>query len=61
MAKQEVFDVCVNGFLCDPMYGGNRDYAGWKVTGYPGRQHHRGGYTKDQMLGKEPIVPVWKA
>ena len=51
----------VFGFLCDPMYGGNRDYAGWKVTGYPGRQHHRGGYTKDQMLGKEPIVPVWKA
>lgn len=51
----------VFGFLCDPVYGGNRDYAGWKVTGYPGRQHHRGGYTKDQMLGKEPIVPVWKA
>jgi gluconate 2-dehydrogenase gamma chain len=51
----------VFGFLCDPSYGGNRDYAGWKVVGYPGRQHHRGGYTKDQMLGKEPIVPVWKA
>jgi gluconate 2-dehydrogenase gamma chain len=51
----------VYGFLCDPAYGGNRDYAGWKVVGYPGRQHHRGGYTKDQMLGKEPLVPVWKA
>jgi len=51
----------VFGFLCDPAYGGNRDYAGWKVAGYPGRQHHRGGYTKDQMLGKEPIVPAWKA
>lgn len=51
----------VFGFLCDPSYGGNRDYAGWKVVGYPGRQHHRGGYTKDQMLGKEPIVPVWKS
>jgi gluconate 2-dehydrogenase gamma chain len=50
----------VFGFLCDPSYGGNRDYAGWKVVGYPGRQHHRGGYTKEQMLGKEPIVPVWK-
>jgi gluconate 2-dehydrogenase gamma chain len=49
------------GFLCDPVYGGNRDHVGWKVVGYPGRQHHRGGYTKDQMLGKEPIVPVWKA
>jgi gluconate 2-dehydrogenase gamma chain len=50
----------VFGFLCDPRYGGNRDYAGWKVVGYPGRQHHRGGYTKEQMLGKEPLVPVWK-
>jgi len=49
------------GFLCDPSYGGNRDYVGWKVVGYPGRQHHRGGYTKDQMLGKAPIVPVWKS
>jgi gluconate 2-dehydrogenase gamma chain len=51
----------VFGFLCDPVYGGNRDHVGWKVTGYPGRQHHRGGYTKEQMLGKAPIVPVWKA
>jgi gluconate 2-dehydrogenase gamma chain len=51
----------VYGFLCDPSYGGNRDYAGWKVVGYPGRQHHRGGYTKEQMLGTAPIVPVWKA
>lgn len=51
----------VFGFLCDPVYGGNRDYIGWKVAGYPGRQHHRGGYTKEQMLGKEPIIPAWKA
>jgi gluconate 2-dehydrogenase gamma chain len=50
----------VFGFVCDPSYGGNRDYAGWKVVGYPGRQHHRGGYTREQMSGKEPIVPVWK-
>ncbi len=50
----------VFGFLCDPAYGGNRDYVGWKVVGYPGRQHHRGGYTPDQMQGKEQIVPVWK-
>jgi gluconate 2-dehydrogenase gamma chain len=51
----------VFGFLCDPVYGGNRDYVGWKVTGYPGRQHHRGGYTAQQMLGQQPIIPAWKA
>ncbi len=27
---------CVDGFLSDPMYGGNRDGAGWKLIGYPG-------------------------
>ena len=47
----------VYGFLCDPSYGGNRDYAGWKVVGYPGRQHHRGGYTKDQMARERADRP----
>ncbi|MCC6849052.1 MAG: gluconate 2-dehydrogenase subunit 3 family protein [Deltaproteobacteria bacterium] len=51
----------VFGFLADPSYGGNRGWVGWKVVGYPGRQHHRGGYTAPQMLGTEPIVPVWKS
>jgi gluconate 2-dehydrogenase gamma chain len=23
------------GFLADPKYGGNRDFAGWKLVGYP--------------------------
>jgi gluconate 2-dehydrogenase gamma chain len=26
------------GFLADPIYGGNRDFAGWKLLGYPGIQ-----------------------
>jgi gluconate 2-dehydrogenase gamma chain len=26
------------GFLADPIYGGNRDFAGWKLVGYPGAQ-----------------------
>jgi gluconate 2-dehydrogenase gamma chain len=49
------------GFLSDPTHGGNRDYAGWKVVGYPGSAHHRGGYTPAQMIGKERIVPVWES
>jgi gluconate 2-dehydrogenase gamma chain len=24
------------GFLADPLYGGNRDKAGWKLVGFPG-------------------------
>lgn len=28
----------VEGFLCDPMYGGNRDFLGWELLGFPGVQ-----------------------
>ena len=48
------------GFLADPRYGGNRDYVGWKLVGYPGPRHHAGGYTAKQMLGQAEIEPVWK-
>ena len=48
------------GFLADPKYGGNRDYAGWRVVGYPGPRHEAGGYTPAQMLGQEPIRPIWE-
>jgi gluconate 2-dehydrogenase gamma chain len=47
------------GFLADPKHGGNRDFAGWKLVGYPGPRHAGGGYTPDQMLGKAPIPAVW--
>jgi gluconate 2-dehydrogenase gamma chain len=47
------------GFLADPKYGGNRDYAGWKVVGYPGGGHHLGGYSPGQMMGKEKIKTAW--
>jgi len=48
------------GFLADPRYGGNRDYAGWRVSGYPGPRHRMGGYSPAQMAGEAPIEPVWK-
>lgn len=28
----------VEGFLCDPMYGGNRDFLGWRTIGFSGIQ-----------------------
>jgi gluconate 2-dehydrogenase gamma chain len=27
-----------DGMFADPVYGGNRDYAGWRLIGYPGAQ-----------------------
>jgi gluconate 2-dehydrogenase gamma chain len=47
------------GFLADPKYGGNKDYAGWRVSGYPGPRHRMGGYSPAQMAGEAPVVPVW--
>jgi gluconate 2-dehydrogenase gamma chain len=26
----------MEGFFADPIYGGNRDKAAWKMVGYPG-------------------------
>lgn len=28
------------GFLADPMYGGNRDFVGWKLIGFPGPRYN---------------------
>ena len=49
------------GMLAEPGYGGNRNHAGWRLTGYPGPRHHTGGYTSKQMLGEAPIRPIWNA
>ena len=48
------------GFLADPSYGGNREYAGWKWVGYPGPRHSEGGYSPAQMIGKAPIRAIWE-
>ena len=41
----------VEGFLADPIYGGNRGMTGWKLVGYPGAQR---GYTPRYVEGFEP-------
>ena len=47
------------GFLADPAYGGNRDYAGWRVIGYPGGRHKLGGYSPAQMAGTAKVESAW--
>lgn len=37
----------VEGFLGDPVYGGNRDLVGWQHIGFPGAQR---GYSPQEML-----------
>ena len=31
-----LLDNTIEGFFSDPVYGGNRDKAGWKLVGFPG-------------------------
>lgn len=32
----ELWALTKQGFFGDPIYGGNKDYAGWKMIGFPG-------------------------
>ena len=32
----QVLDLVMQGMFADPMYGGNKDMAGWKLLGFPG-------------------------
>ena len=29
----------IEGFFCDPVYGGNRDMVGWRLVGFPGARY----------------------
>ena len=46
-----------NGYLADPMYGGNKDMKAWVAIGFPGA---RAAYTEwvDQHNVKYPLGPV---
>ena len=37
----------IEGMFSDPVYGGNKNFAGWRLIGYPGAQR---GYTAQDML-----------
>ena len=36
----------IEGMFADPVYGGNKDFAGWRLVGFPGAQTL---YTKEDM------------
>jgi gluconate 2-dehydrogenase gamma chain len=55
----------VEGFLSDPIYGGNRDMVGWKLLGFPGAHYDYRPYVKkhNQKLDIAPVGikgrPAW--
>jgi gluconate 2-dehydrogenase gamma chain len=64
-AKQFFSQVLWNvreGFFADPIYGGNKDMAGWKMVGFPGAQYDFRDYLDKpgQPLGIQPVSFIRK-
>jgi gluconate 2-dehydrogenase gamma chain len=57
----DFFDMLVQntteGFLADPMYGGNRNFVGWKMIGFPGPRYDYGPYI-EKYGERYPLPPV---
>jgi gluconate 2-dehydrogenase gamma chain len=54
---QEFFAVIrthtMEGMFADPIYGGNRDFAGWRLVGFPGAQ---GNFTPGDLGNKQAFT-----
>ncbi len=54
---QEFFNTVrthtMEGMFADPIYGGNKDYAGWRLVGFPGAQPI---YTATDMQNKQAFT-----
>ncbi|HEU0072114.1 MAG TPA: gluconate 2-dehydrogenase subunit 3 family protein [Alphaproteobacteria bacterium] len=61
ISSREFFELllqnAMEGFFADPIYGGNRDMAGWKLIGFPGAR-----YDYREFVGQHnkpfPLPPV---
>jgi len=45
----------MEGMFADPVYGGNKDFAGWRLVGFPGAQPI---FTRTDMQSKEAFTRV---
>jgi hypothetical protein len=48
----------MEGMFADPLYGGNKDFAGWRLVGFPGAQavFTPADLQSKQAFTREPIV-----
>ena len=55
----------IEGFFCDPFYGGNRDMVGWRLVGFPGARYDYRSYLdhNGRRINLEPVGlkggPAW--
>ena len=58
----------IEGMFADPVYGGNKDFAGWRLVGFPGAQpqfsaadmQSREAYGGSPMIGLQAQTPMRK-
>jgi gluconate 2-dehydrogenase gamma chain len=43
----------IEGMFSDPIYGGNKDFAGWRLVGFPGAQPQ---YTPEDLQSREAFT-----
>ena len=51
----------MEGMFADPVYGGNKDFVGWRLVGFPGAQeqftpqdmHSSGRFTREPIIGMQ--------
>jgi gluconate 2-dehydrogenase gamma chain len=56
----------IEGMFADPVYGGNKDFAGWRLVGFPGAQpqftpadmQSREAYAGTPMIGLQAQTPM---
>jgi gluconate 2-dehydrogenase subunit 3-like protein len=65
---QEFFNTLrthtMEGLFADPIYGGNKDFAGWRLVGFPGAQaiftpadlESRQAFTREPIIGLQAVA-----
>ena len=43
----------MEGMFADPVYGGNKNFAGWRLVGFPGAQPL---FTKDELQSRQAFA-----
>lgn len=62
-----VKELTIEGFFCDPIYGGNRDLVAWRYVGFPGARYDYRDFTGHggRALNLPPVGlmgrPEWSA
>jgi gluconate 2-dehydrogenase gamma chain len=53
----QLWQNTLEGFWSDPLYGGNREMAGWKLIGFPGARYDQSAYVSEHGA-PYPLPPV---